>query len=384
MHLFFSSVLGNTPNTSLSTFSFAQTPAPAAASATASTTPSTKSSTIFSTNLFGNVTSAAVITESADKPKFSFSIPSTNTANTTATTVSVTPSIQPEKKEDTSTPVFNTDSSLSFASLAQTTNDSSAGKDLSKSISGDLSFATLAAKATNPSNDSLFKTDSNLSFASLAQTSSPNVSSSFPANKSSSSSGGFYGLSTKDDFSNLMAKPKTQNGSTASANNTAGENDNENVVEDANYDPHYDPIIALPDEIVVSTGEENESKVFGERAKLYRYDATNKEWKERGVGEFKVLHHPGNNSYRLLLRREQIHKLVLNMGLSSDFQMNPMKQSDKAYCWVGPNYADESNGAVESLSVRFKNGQLAQKFNETVQHCVEQLRSRQDLTPEED
>lgn len=52
---------------------------------------------------------------------------------------------------------------------------------------------------------------------------------------------------------------------------------NENAVDDANYDPHYEPIIELPDEIQVSTGEENEQKVFGERAKLYRYDATNKE-----------------------------------------------------------------------------------------------------------
>lgn len=63
-----------------------------------------------------------------------------------------------------------------------------------------------------------------------------------------------------------------------SANND--NDDNENTAEDANYDPHYDPIIELPDEIQVSTGEENESKLFGERAKLYRFDSDNKEVKK--------------------------------------------------------------------------------------------------------
>jgi len=40
--------------------------------------------------------------------------------------------------------------------------------------------------------------------------------------------------------------------------------------------------VELPDEIVVTTGEENETKLYGERAKLYRYDPESKQWKERG------------------------------------------------------------------------------------------------------
>lgn len=66
---------------------------------------------------------------------------------------------------------------------------------------------------------------------------------------------------------------------------------------DEEYDPHYDPIVPLPDAIVVSTGEEDEAVLFNERAKLYRYDADNKEWKERGVGQMKILHHPVNSKF---------------------------------------------------------------------------------------
>lgn len=52
----------------------------------------------------------------------------------------------------------------------------------------------------------------------------------------------------------------------------------------------------LPDTIVVSTGEEDEEALFNERAKLFRYDSNNKEWKERGVGQMKILHHPVNSN----------------------------------------------------------------------------------------
>lgn len=82
--------------------------------------------------------------------------------------------------------------------------------------------------------------------------------------------GGFFGLTVKDDiFSKNLKK----------LNNSEDQND---VQTDENYDPHYEPIISLPDEINVSTGEEEEEKIFGERAKLYRYDTNTKEWKERG------------------------------------------------------------------------------------------------------
>lgn len=60
------------------------------------------------------------------------------------------------------------------------------------------------------------------------------------------------------------------------------------------YDPHYEPIVPLPDAIVVSTGEEDERMLFNERTKLFRYDVDTKEWKERGVGQLKILYHPEN------------------------------------------------------------------------------------------
>lgn len=254
----------------------------------------------------------------------------------------------------------------------------SLSEEKSKSAN-DFSFASHAAKATDNESPDMFKNDPGLSFAALAQSTPPSVDKSSLFTSNPNTSGGFIGLTTRDDFSNLQVPKPGLNGSSTAAG------DGDHVAEDATYDPHYDPIIALPDEITVSTGEEEEQKLFGDRAKLFRYDAVNKEWKERGVGEIKLLHHAVNNSYRLLLRREQVYKCVLNQALSTDFQMNAMKQSDKAFCWVGNNFAEDTQGgSVESLSIRFKNGKIAQGFESAVRNAVEQLKSRAELEPEED
>jgi hypothetical protein len=45
--------------------------------------------------------------------------------------------------------------------------------------------------------------------------------------------------------------------------------------------------------------------VFCERSKLFRKDGN--EYKERGIGEMKILYHPEKNTYRLLFRREKVN-----------------------------------------------------------------------------
>ncbi|KAJ6635177.1 E3 SUMO-protein ligase RanBP2 [Pseudolycoriella hygida] len=255
-------------------------------------------------------------------------------------------------------------SKFSFATASSTSNaDTASLKD------NGLSFAALAKSPESGSSasDNLFKVDSNLSFASLAA-GQPSFVSSSPRD----SSRGFYGLSNENAFSNFQ---KTANDSKKDDSNT----------DDATYDPHYDPIIPLPDEIVVRTGEEDEEKLFAERCKLYRYDATNKEWKERGVGEIKILHHPVNDTYRFLMRREQIFKCVLNHQISADLCVSPMKSSEKAFVWAAHNHGEECNGELEQLSVRFKNTEIAAKFINAVNSCISKLKAKSDgLEPEDD
>lgn len=278
-------------------------------------------------------------------------------------------------------PVFgsggNMGSKLSFGSVP--------GSD-QKVFGSGMSFADAAKgfdkkvvegveKVEPPKADILDKADSGMSFASLAS----GTDGGFLWNKKTPANSGFVGLTVKEDIFTRMAN-KSKNDSGAG---DGEENDEAAGGGDENYDPHYEPIIKLPDEIEVRTGEEDEMKLFGERAKLYRYDSDAKEWKERGVGELKILHHPGRNSYRLLLRREQIFKLVLNHALNSDLQITPMNNSGKAFVWGAMNHAEEGP-QLEKLAARFKNEDLAASFKAVLEQCQEKLRQKPDLEPDQD
>ena len=50
------------------------------------------------------------------------------------------------------------------------------------------------------------------------------------------------------------------------------------------------------------------------RAKLFRFAGENDppEWKERGVGEVKLLRHKMSRNVRLLMRRDKTHKICAN------------------------------------------------------------------------
>jgi E3 SUMO-protein ligase RanBP2 len=51
----------------------------------------------------------------------------------------------------------------------------------------------------------------------------------------------------------------------------ANEDDDDGQVEGADHDPHFEPIIPLPELVQVTTGEEDEEELFGQKAKCYRY-----------------------------------------------------------------------------------------------------------------
>jgi len=59
--------------------------------------------------------------------------------------------------------------------------------------------------------------------------------------------------------------------------------------------------------------------------RFHSYDVETKEWKERGVGKLKILKHPVKGTYRVLLRREQVHKIAANHFISKDIELKPLQ-----------------------------------------------------------
>jgi hypothetical protein len=71
------------------------------------------------------------------------------------------------------------------------------------------------------------------------------------------------------------------------------------------------PIVKL-EEVVISTGEENEDVLLDIKAKLYRFDKEGTQWKERGVGQVKLLEHKQTKKVRLLMRQNRTLKICAN------------------------------------------------------------------------
>lgn len=103
-----------------------------------------------------------------------------------------------------------------------------------------------------------------------------------------------------------------------------------------------------------------------------RYATDSKEWKERGVGDIKILKHPVRGTYRVLLRREQIHKIACNHLITTEMQLKPMAGSETAVCWFAMDYA-EDEAKLEHLAVRFKTADTKNDFKEKFEMCQKEL-----------
>ena len=136
----------------------------------------------------------------------------------------------------------------------------------------------------------------------------------------------------------------------------------------------FKPIVQL-DEVEQSSGEEDGVIVYTQRAKLFRYDKDTSQWKERGVGNLKLVKHKITGQVRVLMRRDQILKVCANHFLTADMELKPNAGSDRS--WVWHTNADVSDGEpkAEQLAVKFKNAEIAGEFKEKFDMCKEELKA---------
>ncbi|KAM9393625.1 ran-specific GTPase-activating protein [Pholidichthys leucotaenia] len=155
--------------------------------------------------------------------------------------------------------------------------------------------------------------------------------------------------------------------------------------EDTNHDPHFEPIVCLPEQDV-KTLEEDEEELFRMRAKLYRFACENDppEWKERGTGDVKLLKHKEKGTIRLLMRRDRTLKICANHNIMPMMELKPNAGSDRAWVWnTLADYADECP-KPELLAIRFLNSENAQKFKAKFEECKEEVKKNQEGTGETD
>ncbi|XP_065893452.1 ran-specific GTPase-activating protein-like [Dysidea avara] len=95
------------------------------------------------------------------------------------------------------------------------------------------------------------------------------------------------------------------------------------------------------------------------RAKLFRFDTKEDppEWKERGVGDMRILKHKKTGTYRIVMRREKTHKLCANHRLTADLKLLPSAGSDRAWVWTTQADLADEEAKPEQLAIRFANAE---------------------------
>lgn len=160
-------------------------------------------------------------------------------------------------------------------------------------------------------------------------------------------------------------KPEAEDEKDAEKEGSGDKKDSDDAekVEEEEADVHFEPLVQL-EKVEVKTNEEDEEVLYKVRAKLFRFHADSKEWKERGTGDVKFLKHKTNGKVRILMRRDKTLKICANHLISKEYQLKPNIGSDRS--WVYSVTADVAEGEPEAqtLAIRFGNKENADKFKE--------------------
>ena len=145
-------------------------------------------------------------------------------------------------------------------------------------------------------------------------------------------------------------------------------------------DPDYNPeeevaegnwkLIDLPD-AEVKSGEEETDEIFNVRAKLYRW--RDDQWKERGVGQAKVLKHKKTGKYSFILRQDATMKLmaffyIYGKGLC---KLQKLQTADKSLFWSCVDFS-EGSPKIEKFCLRVKTGEELEQFQKAFETAYEE------------
>lgn len=122
----------------------------------------------------------------------------------------------------------------------------------------------------------------------------------------------------------------------------------------------------------VLTGEEDEEIMFEGQAKVYRFDAQELKWRERGKGELKVkkrINKEGNSRFRLLLREPETERILVNMSVMQTMSHEISKNMSKQVRVTGVNIADDSQ-AINSFMIMLKTADIASTLQLQLKNAV--------------
>ena len=139
-----------------------------------------------------------------------------------------------------------------------------------------------------------------------------------------------------------------------------------------NYNPEEEvategqwKLVDLPT-VESKSGEEDFEELFAARTKLYRWRKP--EWKERGIGNFRIMKHRQNTRIIGMLRQEGTKKIMAHfnvVSLGKLCNLEPLKTSDKTWMWSCVDFSD-GKAAIEQFCLRIKTKEEIEKFDKVL------------------
>ncbi|XP_063645525.1 RANBP2-like and GRIP domain-containing protein 5/6 isoform X8 [Pan troglodytes] len=162
----------------------------------------------------------------------------------------------------------------------------------------------------------------------------------------------------------------SQCGEMANKANTSGdfEKDDDAYKTEDSDDIHFEPVVQMPEKVELVTGEEGEKVLYSQRVKLFRFDAEISQWKERGLGNLKILINEVNGKLRMLMRRDQVLKVCANHWITTTMNLKPLSGSDRAWMWLASDFSG-GDAKLEQLAAKFKTPELAEEFKQKFEEC---------------
>ncbi|KAL6502039.1 Ran-binding protein 1 c [Orobanche gracilis] len=149
------------------------------------------------------------------------------------------------------------------------------------------------------------------------------------------------------------------------------EEDSKPAADDEDTGAQIAPIIKLQ-EVVVSTGEENEDVFLDLKAKLYRFDKEGNQWKERGVGTVKLLKHKETGKIRLVMRQSKTLKICANHFVLPTMAVQEHHGNEKSCVWHATDFAG-GELKEEMFCIRFASVENCKLFKDKIEEITESL-----------
>ncbi|GAN06253.1 conserved hypothetical protein [Mucor ambiguus] len=126
----------------------------------------------------------------------------------------------------------------------------------------------------------------------------------------------------------------------------------------------------------VTTGEEDEDTIYQTKAKLLVLDAASGNWKERGVGTFRINMKEEENKKvlqtRLVMRTDSVYRVILNLLLFQGMKVFIMQDKFVRFAGFETNVKEDGTSETKlvSFALKLSNPSIAKEVCEQIISCI--------------